>query len=81
VRRRARVYPDPDLEARERGRDMEFPDNVTTLPEIISCPEPACEAPAEVLDRIVLESTCGPVAHVKACCLNGHGFTLATDPW
>jgi hypothetical protein len=60
---------------------MQFVDNVTTLPEIISCPEPSCAAPAEVLDRLVLESTCGPVAHVKACCLNGHGFTLATDRW
>jgi hypothetical protein len=60
---------------------MEFTDNVTTVPEIISCPEPGCSAPAEVLDRLVLESTSGPVAHVKARCLNGHGFTLAPDRW
>jgi hypothetical protein len=60
---------------------MEFADNVTIVPELISCPEPGCSAPAEVLDRQVLESTCGPVAHIKARCLNGHGFTLALDGW
>jgi hypothetical protein len=69
------------IESAVRGRNMEFADNVTTVPEIISCPEPGCSAPAEVLDRQVLESTCGPVAHLKASCLNGHGFTLATDRW
>ena len=60
---------------------MEFVDNVTIVPEIISCPEPGCSAPAEVLDRVVLESTSGPVAHLKARCLNGHGFTLAPARW
>jgi hypothetical protein len=39
-----------------------------------SCPE--CGAPAEVLDRDVLESTDGPVEHARVVCLYRHRFFL-----
>jgi hypothetical protein len=41
----------------------------------IPCPDPACLAPARIMDRFVLESTDGPVEHVNTHCRNGHGFT------
>jgi hypothetical protein len=37
------------------------------------CPE--CELPAEILDRFSLNSTDGPVEHLKIRCLGGHWFT------
>lgn len=43
--------------------------------EIIACPEPHCSAPAEVVDRWVLESTDGPVEHLRTRCLARHVFT------
>jgi hypothetical protein len=42
--------------------------------EIIGCPE--CAAPAEVVDRFVLESTDGPVAHAVVLCVLRHRFTM-----
>jgi len=41
------------------------------------CPE--CGAPAEVLDRFVLESTDGPIDHARIRCLHGHWFVLSLD--
>jgi hypothetical protein len=43
--------------------------------EIVSCPEPGCIAPAEVLDVWTFASTDGPLTHVKIRCLNGHILT------
>ena len=43
--------------------------------EVLLCPDPVCPAPARVVDRFVLESTDGPIEHVKTHCNNGHGFT------
>lgn len=42
--------------------------------DFTSCPE--CEAPAEVEWRAVLESTDGPVEHVKVRCVQAHWFLL-----
>ena len=42
--------------------------------ETTSCPE--CAAPAEVLERHVLESTAGPVEHAKVVCARRHWFLL-----
>jgi hypothetical protein len=42
--------------------------------ELTSCPE--CGAPAQVEQRHVLESTDGPVEHVKIRCVGGHWFFL-----
>lgn len=41
----------------------------------LPCPDPVCPAPARVVDRFVLESTDGPIEHVKTYCRHGHGFT------
>jgi hypothetical protein len=48
--------------------------------EFVSCPEPNCQAPAEIVGRFVLASTHGPVQHAQTLCLNGHARTpLAGD--
>jgi hypothetical protein len=44
------------------------------LPELTDCP--ACGAPAEVIDRFVLQSTDGPVVHLKLRCVTGEWFTV-----
>lgn len=43
--------------------------------DITSCPE--CGAPAEITDRCALESTSGPVEHVRVECANRHWFLLS----
>lgn len=40
--------------------------------ELVACPEPACSAPAEILDHFALASTVGPVEHLQIVCLHGH---------
>ena len=42
-----------------------------------TCPE--CGAPAEVTDRFVLESTDGPIEHVRVRCAGMHWFLTATE--
>ena len=44
--------------------------------DVTTCPE--CGAPAEVTDRDVLESTDGPVEHVRVVCVRRHWFLLST---
>jgi hypothetical protein len=46
--------------------------------EFVICPEPNCQAPAEIVDRFVLASTGGPVEHAQTLCLNGHVRTPLT---
>jgi hypothetical protein len=41
-----------------------------------TCPD--CRAPAEITDRFVLESTDGPIEHVRLRCLGGHWFLMPT---
>jgi hypothetical protein len=41
-----------------------------------TCPE--CGAPAEVTDRFTLESTDGPMEHVRVMCVRRHWFLMAT---
>jgi hypothetical protein len=45
--------------------------------QTVGCP--ACHAPAEILDRFVLESTDGPVEHATVQCSERHHFTLAVE--
>jgi hypothetical protein len=47
--------------------------------ETTACPDPECQAPAEVLDRFDLSSTDGPIEHIRTRCVLGHVFTVATD--
>jgi hypothetical protein len=42
-----------------------------------TCPE--CGAPAAVTDRFVLESTDGPIEHVKVRCAAMHWFLMSTE--
>jgi hypothetical protein len=57
--------------------------------ELTVCPE--CDASAEVLWRVTLDSTDGPIEHARVVCLRKHFFwlpiaqlpaapTLATEP-
>jgi hypothetical protein len=42
--------------------------------DLRGCPESRCPVVAEVVDRTVLESTDGPVEHVRIECVRGHTF-------
>ena len=46
--------------------------------ELMSCPE--CGRPAEVIDRVTLPSTEGPVEHVKTRCITGPWFLTPVAP-
>ena len=41
-----------------------------------TCPE--CGAPAEVTDRSAMESTDGPIEHVRVVCVRRHWFLMST---
>jgi len=49
------------------------------MPDVIACPDPACRAPARIVDRWTFGSTSGPVEHVKTGCERGHWFTPMVD--
>jgi hypothetical protein len=44
--------------------------------DITTCPE--CGAPAEITFRTALESTGGPMEHVKLHCVRRHWFLMPT---
>jgi pheromone shutdown protein TraB len=46
--------------------------------EFVACPEPGCDAAAEITARWVWSSTDGPLEHVKTSCVNGHHRSLLT---
>lgn len=50
-------------------------ENITL--ELVGCPE--CQTTAEIVDRFVLESTDGPVEHVKVRCARGHWFMMQAE--
>jgi hypothetical protein len=43
------------------------------MPDTIPCPQ--CGAPARVTERFRLDSTDGPVDHLKTGCVNNHWLT------
>jgi hypothetical protein len=45
--------------------------------DIVACPE--CGLPAIVLERMALESTDGPVEHVRLRCITGSPFLTPTS--
>ena len=47
--------------------------------ETVICPDPECQAPAEVLDQFDLSSTDGPIEHILTRCVLDHVYTVATD--
>jgi hypothetical protein len=46
-------------------------------PHYLGCP--GCGAPAEIVDRFALDSTEGPLEHLKVWCVTGHWFTVLAD--
>ncbi len=51
-----------------------------TLPtgvDLVGCS--ACAAPAEVVDRFVLQSTDGPIEHATVTCADRHRFTVLVE--
>ena len=47
------------------------------MDEPIPCPQ--CGAPAQITERFWLDSTDGPVEHVKTGCERGHWFTPTVE--
>ena len=47
--------------------------------DLTACPEPTCSSPAEIFDRSALQSTDGPIEHVRIGCLNRHYFLLPVE--
>jgi hypothetical protein len=45
--------------------------------EIISCPQ--CGAPAEITQRFWLDSTDGPIQHLRIICVSKHWLTPRSD--
>jgi hypothetical protein len=43
------------------------------MPYTIPCPE--CGAPAQITERFWLDSTDGPIEHLKTGCVNNHWLT------
>jgi hypothetical protein len=39
--------------------------------QVIACPDPTCQAAAQIVDRWTWQSTDGPVEHVKTACEHG----------
>jgi hypothetical protein len=46
-------------------------------PDLTSCPD--CGRPAEVIDRVWLSSTDGPIEHVKTRCVTGPWFMTMVE--
>jgi hypothetical protein len=47
--------------------------------DFVICPEPTCEAIAEIVDSVAVGSTAGPVEIVRTQCLHRHIFMLPGD--
>jgi hypothetical protein len=45
------------------------------MPSVLVCPDPTCQAPAESIGQWTLDSSGGPVEHVKTSYAVGHVFT------
>lgn len=49
------------------------------MPQLITCPDPDCGAPAEVTERFTMPSTDGTVVHIKTICARQHWFAFPAD--
>ncbi len=68
----------PDTVAR-----IGFPDvdrEKESIVETVSCPDPHCQAPAEVVSRFELPSANGLIAYISTRCARRHVYTVAADP-
>jgi hypothetical protein len=52
-------------------------DHTETGLDLVGCP--ACAAPAEVVERYVLDSTDGPIEHATVRCSERHRFTVLVE--
>ena len=52
-------------------------DHTGTGLDLVGCP--ACAAPAEVVERYVLDSTDGPIEHATVRCSERHRFTVLVE--
>jgi hypothetical protein len=51
--------------------------DATTGLDLVGCP--ACAAPAEIVERFVLDSTDGPIEHATVRCADRHRFTVLVE--
>ena len=54
-----------------------MPDAAPNQLEIAACPE--CGLPAEVIDRVSVASTAGPVELIRTLCVRRHWFMMTDD--
>jgi hypothetical protein len=47
--------------------------------DLIACPEPSCDLPAEILERVLIDSTDLPIEHARIACLRGHRFYMPLE--
>ena len=52
-------------------------DHTETGLDLVGCP--ACAAPAEVVERYVLDSTDGPIEHATVRCSERHRFAVLVE--
>jgi len=45
----------------------------------VTCPDPECQAPAEMFDPVSLGSTSGPILLVRTYCVRRHVFLLPAE--
>jgi fatty-acyl-CoA synthase len=57
--------------------DTTMDNQLATGLDMVGCP--ACAAPAEVIERYVLESTDGPIEHATVLCTDRHRFTVLVE--
>lgn len=46
------------------------------MAEFIECPDEGCDQAAEVVERYWLDSTFGPVVHIRTRCIINHHFNM-----
>lgn len=51
------------------------------LSELVPCPSQGCMHVAEIVDRVVMESTDGPIEHARIHCsaYSAHWFLMMTE--
>src|SRR6476469_2127564 len=76
---RLRLRPEEVLDETCSRRCLVDGPNGTSGPALDTTTCPQCGAVAEVTERAVLESTAGPVEHVRVVCLDPHWFLLPAE--
>lgn len=66
----------PGFLAHPSNHRIAHPDDLPAI-ELVGCP--ACDQPAEITGRVVLESTGGPIEHLRIRCLFRHAFFMPAE--